>query len=156
MSREPLLESAERRIGSSPLSLRSAARILMGVTLVVVLVAGLAMRLLDGEDFDNIGLALWWSLQTVTTVGYGDAVPTNAAGRAVGAVTMLGGIAFITVLTAVITSAFIERMRRQRSAEVVDDARGVAAPAGAIDAQLRDVAERLERIERALGGGGPA
>ena len=38
------------------------------------------MRLIDEDEFPTIGLALWWSVQTVTTVGYGDVTPQNARG----------------------------------------------------------------------------
>jgi len=40
------------------------------VTLLVTLASGVAMRLIDPEEFPTIGRGLWWAAQTVTTVGY--------------------------------------------------------------------------------------
>jgi voltage-gated potassium channel Kch len=79
----------------------------------------------------------------VTTVGYGDIVPHNVVGRVIAAVVMLEGIAFLTVVTAVITSIFIERARRERL--------GLSMPMPEeIYATIRSIEERLERIEQRL------
>jgi len=58
----------------------------------------------------NIGFidALWWSIVTMTTVGYGDISPETTGGRIVGLIVMLMGIGFLGLLTATIASAFIE------------------------------------------------
>ena len=91
------------------------------------------------ETFPSIGSGLWWGVQTVTTVGYGDNVPTNLTGRLVAVLVMLLGIGFLTVITASITSTFVSRSRHEPS-----DAET------AIAEQLRQVDSRLERIEAAL------
>jgi voltage-gated potassium channel len=80
-------------------------------------------------------------VQTVTTVGYGDHVPTNVAGRLVAALVMLVGIGFLTVITAAITSTFVSRSRREQTAS------GATTPT---EEQLRQIAGQLERIEAAL------
>jgi voltage-gated potassium channel len=64
---------------------------------------------------------MWWALQTVTTVGYGDVAPTQLAGRLVGAVVMLEGIAFIAIATALITSTFVARATREAAAARAKD-----------------------------------
>lgn len=56
---------------------------------------------------------MWWSLVTVTTVGYGDFVPVDTAGRIIASFLLLGGLAFLTVIIAMITSGFVERRHRQ-------------------------------------------
>jgi len=60
--------------------------------------------------FENINFfdALWWSIVTVTTVGYGDIAPATTGGRIVGAVEMITGIGFLGIFTATIANRFIE------------------------------------------------
>jgi voltage-gated potassium channel len=99
---------------------KTAWLLLSLATLGLTLIGGIAIRLLDPENIHSIGDGLWWSIQTVTTVGYGDIVPTSPAGRIVGVVVMVTGIAFLTVTTAAVTNLFIEAARRHR----VDDGGG--------------------------------
>ena len=54
--------------------------------------------------FATFGDSLWWSVVTMTTVAYGDMVPVTAAGRLVGVVTMLAGLAVLGALAASLTS----------------------------------------------------
>jgi voltage-gated potassium channel len=108
---------------------------------VITVGAGLLMTLVDGDNFPSIGSGLWWAVQTVTTVGYGDDVPTNLTGRLVAVLVILVAIAFLTVITASITSTFVSRVRR------------AGTPPGAETAtaeQIRRLDSRLERIEAAL------
>jgi voltage-gated potassium channel len=111
------------------------------VTSSITVIAGLIMTLVDHQSFPSVGGGLWWAVQTVTTVGYGDEVPKNAAGRIVAMLVMLGGIGFVTVITAAITSGFVERSRAQRRGE-----QGV--PVSKDD--LNEIVESLHRIEAAL------
>ena len=48
-----------------------------------------------GDPFNSVGDAIWWSITTVTTVGYGDMFPVTPAGRGVATVLMLTGIASV-------------------------------------------------------------
>jgi voltage-gated potassium channel Kch len=79
------------------------------------------INLIDGEEYPDIGVGIWWALQTVTTVGYGDVAPTQDAGRLLGAVVMLEGTAFIAIVTAVITSTFVARATRDYEASRAAD-----------------------------------
>ena len=96
-----------------PLTIQRAAQIIASVTVAVTIVAGVLIHFTDRNNFPNIGEGLWWAVQTVTTVGYGDLVPTSVLGRLVAALVMLLGIGFLTVVTAAITSTFIETARRR-------------------------------------------
>lgn len=123
MLSERLERTANRmieRITENPMrgAWRAAATILLGATLI----GGILIRLSDPDEFESVWEGLWWSVQTVTTVGYGDVVPQTVLGRVVAMVVMVVGIAFITVSTAAIASAFVEAGRRQRA--VADDPQG--------------------------------
>ena len=120
---------------------RQAVTTIAVVTLTITIASGAAMTVADHKSFPSVGLGLWWAIQTVTTVGYGDYVPGDVAGRLLGAFVMLGGIGFITVITAAITSSFVGRARDERAA-------GKDAPPSA--ETMTEIAERLARIEAAL------
>ena len=137
----------------APLSVRNAMGVIVAATLVSVLVGGVLIRVVDPEEFPDLGTGLWWALQTVTTVGYGDVTPENTAGRLVGALFLLEAIAFVTIVTAVITSSFVERARQQR---IADAETAEAVGIEQLTAQLSEITSRLERIERALDPGGSA
>ena len=116
---------------------------LMLVIGVIALAAGVVMRIVDPDDFPTLGIALWWAVTTVTTVGYGDVVPTDAPGRFVAAGLMISGYASLSLLTGVIASLLVAR----RSAEQQADEEQALEK---IDRRLAEV-ERLLR-EQARGG----
>jgi voltage-gated potassium channel len=119
---------------------KTAAVVIATVTTVMTVATGLLMTVIDHDSFPSLGGGLWWAIQTVTTVGYGDHVPESVGGRLLAALVMLLGIGFITVVTALITSTFVARSGRQHQAGSGDP---LAEQLGRID-------ERLERIEAAL------
>lgn len=89
-----------------------ARSVTFGLALTFVglaLVGAILIRVADRQNFPSLGLAVWWALQTVTTVGYGDVVPTTVAGRVVGGIEMVIGVSFIAFLTAGVTSTVIQR-----------------------------------------------
>jgi voltage-gated potassium channel len=129
---------------------RGAAVVIASVSTFMTVVAGLLVTLVDKKDFSSIGSGLWWAAQTVTTVGYGDKVPTNVAGRLVAVIVMLVGIGFLTVVTASITSSFVERSRRERTSSEAAPGRSSDVET-TIAEQLRQLDSRLERIEAAVG-----
>lgn len=114
----PHTNIVERRFAAflrTPLSVRKAMAVIVSATLASVVVGGVLIRLVDSEEFLDVGTGMWWVLQTVTTVGYGNVTPMNGIGRLVGAVVMLEAIAFIAIVTAAITSSFVERVHRERT-----------------------------------------
>ena len=120
---------------------RGAAIVIATATIAITVGTGALMTVVDRENFPSIGSGLWWAVQTTTTVGYGDNVPTNVAGQLLAALVMLFGIGFLTVITAAITSTFVSRQRREQARS------GAEIPTAE---QLRQIDRRLERIEAAL------
>jgi voltage-gated potassium channel len=145
--RATLLKRSLTRYFNQPASVRSAMRVISGATLLSVLGSAILMRIVEPDEYPNLGVALWWAMQTVTTVGYGDVTPTSAIGRLIGAVVMLQSIAFITVVTAYITSSFVERLRHQQSAAARSDARDGEHR---LHARFDELAARLDRLERTI------
>jgi len=145
--RPNLIERQLSRFLRAPVSVRGAARVIVSTTLAIVIVSGVAMTVLDRGEYSDIWQGMWWAIQTVTTVGYGDVAPKSAAGRLVGAAVMLEGVAFVAIVTAAITSNFVERARAQRG---VDEASHQDRAEQRLDAQLQDITERLVRLERML------
>jgi voltage-gated potassium channel len=130
-----------------PASVRTAASVIVTATAVVVVLGGVLMRVLDHHEYPNIWVGMWWALQTVTTVGYGDVTPHRASGRILAAFVMLEGIAFLTIVIAAITSTFVARAAHAEriSAEAEEDATGAR-----LERRLDEIAERLDRLEQAL------
>jgi voltage-gated potassium channel len=122
---------------------RGGATVIAAITTIATVGFGLLMATIDHKNFTTLGQGLWWSVQTVTTVGYGDHVPTNTAGQLVAAFVMLLGLAFLAVITAAITSAFVARATEERMRRA-----GATAPATARD--VHDINERLDRMETLL------
>ena len=129
------------RFSMANLRPRTAVVLVAVSTLVIVAGSTIIAWTLDRRDFDSLGQALWWSLQTVTTVGYGDIVPESARGQFIGGVVMLVGIAASAVLTALTTSALFETVLRHQRA---DEEAGLQSQLDAIEQQLSAISERLE------------
>ena len=125
-----------------PPSIRIAASVIVAATALFVLGGGVLMRLLDHSEYGTVWVGMWWALQTVTTVGYGDVTPHKFAGRVIAAFVMFEGIALLSILTAAITSTFVARADRERSTTDADD--GVHARLDEIDAQLSRIASMLD------------
>jgi voltage-gated potassium channel len=105
------------------------------------------IRVLDHKEYASVWVGMWWALQTVTTVGYGDVTPKLRSGRIVGVFVMLEGIAFLAIITAAITSTFVARANRER-----EEAEGIdfKSEAAELEARFDDLAERLDRLESML------
>jgi voltage-gated potassium channel len=132
-----VIPEVERRVTTKliGLTLRMAVGLIVGVATVLAFVAAVLERLIDPE-FDTFGQALWFSITTVTTVGYGDYVPESFAGRIVASALMLTGLGLIPLITSVVVSILVaQRSRASRAQELHD---------------LEVVLERLDGLDRKL------
>jgi voltage-gated potassium channel len=95
-------------------------------------------RYLHGATINSFGKAIWWSITTVTTVGYGDVYPITNAGRVIAVLLMIGGISLVGVVTAALASWIIQRVAEE-------DAMHQAATVAHID-ELRSEIRELGQL----------
>ncbi len=82
----------------------------------------LAESTVQPEKFSSIPETMWWSIITLTTVGYGDVSPVTALGKVIAAITSLMGVMTVALLTGIVANAFASQVQRRNSifeAEVV-------------------------------------
>ncbi|HKY25627.1 MAG TPA: potassium channel family protein [Gaiella sp.] len=126
-------ERLQRRI--EKLTIVRAVRMVAFVALSLAVVAAVVEWAVD-PGIGSFRDSLWWAVTTVTTVGYGDVVPTSTGGRLVGSILMLAGVSAIPIATSLVVSIFVTRLQekeRERDAEA-----------------RKELLDRLERIEQAL------
>jgi len=127
------------RLWMERLTLARAIRTIVLVALLMVVVGAVLERVVEPSTFDDIGLSLWWSVTTLTTVGYGDIVPVSTAGRIVGAALMLAGVSLIPLVTSIAVSILTAKRTQDlhdqqvvRLAQIerqLEELRGVTPPA---------------------------
>jgi voltage-gated potassium channel Kch len=121
------------------LTLARAVRTIVLVALLMVLAGALLARIVEPSTFTDIGLSLWWSVTTLTTVGYGDIVPHTTGGRLVGAALMLAGVSLIPLVTSIAVSILTYKRTQELHDEQVaslaqierqlEELRGASSPA---------------------------
>ena len=81
--------------------------------------SGALMYMIEGdaqpELFSSIPVAMWWAIETLTTVGYGDIVPATLAGRILGGIVSIVGIGTLAILSGLITVSFMGQLKIRRT-----------------------------------------
>jgi len=143
-----VLRMLNRRASST---FRGRVAIYVGIVTLLVSFAA-AIAVLDAErenpdaGIDSFAKALWWTLTTISTVGYGDVYPTTWEGRLVAASLMIGGIALLGVITGMIASWILDYIRaadenlEQAIQKESGDLRGEVQ---ALQAEIRQLREQL-------------
>ena len=117
------------------LTLFRAIRMVAFVAVTLAFIAAVLEWLVD-PGIGGFRDSLWWAIVTVTTVGYGDVIPTSSAGRIIAAFLMVAGVSAIPITTSLVVSVFVSRAQAQQRER---------------DAETREeLMARLERIEQAL------
>src|SRR5262245_59069409 len=108
-------ERLREHVEAKPPSLWRALWVIIVVTVVFVVVGAVAMRIAEPDEFANMGDALWFSVETVSTVGYGDYVPVTGFGRFVAGLIMIFGLAFVPAVTAIVITTMMGRRDAERA-----------------------------------------
>ncbi len=112
---------------------------------VVLLVYVASLAILETERYEpeskitTFGDAVWWSITTITTVGYGDLAPVTGIGRVIAVTLMIGGISLVGIVTATLASWIVQRVAEE-------DVSQQAATAAHIDALRADVDSRIDAL----------
>jgi voltage-gated potassium channel len=97
----------------------------LGVGVLALLVSSTLLYWIEGseqpEDFGSIPRAMWWAVATLTTVGYGDAMPITAAGKVIAGFVAVIGIGLIAMPTGILAAAFSDAMKRHKQQSGSDD-----------------------------------
>jgi voltage-gated potassium channel len=133
-----LIRSVFRRGNLEPFLLAASLLVLDGAAIVY-----LYERHAVGSNIHTLGQSVWWSVVTVTTVGYGDYYPVTVGGRIAAGFIMGIGLLVLAVVTGQVASSFVDQSARSRPP-------APAAESGAADVTLADLASRLARIEELL------
>ena len=117
------------------LTLRRAVGLIVTVAFLLAVAGAVLERLID-PAFATFPQALWFTITTVTTVGYGDYIPNTAAGKLIASALMLTGLGLIPIITSVVVSILVsQRGRESREREMH---------------HLSLILERLDDLERKL------
>jgi len=110
---------AYQSLGRALLQSRFKIMVFMSVAMMMVLIIGTVMHIVEGPDsgFTSIPTAMYWTITTITTVGYGDIAPKTEIGRLIASFTMFIGWSIIAVPTAIVT-AEIGSMKPARPSEI--------------------------------------
>jgi voltage-gated potassium channel len=126
----------------------------VGSAALLVLLASLAEleaeRHAPHSEIRSFGDALWWSFETVTTVGYGDRTPVTGEGRLIAVGLMLAGIALLGVITATFASWLVQRVAEVDRASETATVAHVEALAAEIRALRAEVAALTPAPGRSL------
>lgn len=117
--------------------------VVYGAITAAILIYCASLTVLDAErvhgNIKSFGDALWWSVVTMTTVGYGDKFPVTTQGRLVGVGLMITGVGLFGAVTASFATLLADQLRDEDAEEQATTQR-----------ELEGVREQLIRVERQL------
>lgn len=113
------MSAAMRLMGEAVAERRFELLVSLAVAAILLVLSSTAMYLAEGttnpDAFGSIPRAMWWSIVTLTTIGYGDVFPTTLGGRMIAGVTALCGIGLIAAPTGILSAAFSDALARRRA-----------------------------------------
>jgi voltage-gated potassium channel len=121
------------------------------IFLMVVFLASVAEHFLERDvqpaTFGSVPAALWWAVVTLTTTGYGDAVPITPLGRMVAALVMISGLGVFGLWTGILATGFAAETRRDNFLKTWDSVSKVPFFAALGPSAIADVTQMLRTMD---------
>ena len=118
------LSNAWRHMAEALASRREELFLAFCAGLMLMLISSTLLYMVEGpaqpEQFGSIPRAMWWSVVTLTTIGYGDSIPITPLGKVLAAFTALCGIGLIAMPTGIVAAALSDGVQRRRIAEEME------------------------------------
>ena len=96
----------------------------LALFLIILVLSSAAMHVIERDEqpgaFGTLPGALWWAVVTLTTTGYGDAIPHTPLGHLVGSIVMISGIATFGLWTGILATGFAAESRRRNFIQTWD------------------------------------
>jgi len=109
----PGLRSLVNALVGESRALMATGIIMIGLILTSAAVLYIVEREVQPEAFGSIPAAIWWSVSTLTTVGYGDVVPITTLGKSIGVLVMVLGLAMFALPIGIVATAFAQEIHRR-------------------------------------------
>lgn len=112
------MSDAMRRVSAAVAARKFELLFTMGLAGAVLIFGATALHFLEGElqpdKFGSIPRAMWWSVVTLTTIGYGDVYPITVAGKIVASIVAVAGVGLIAMPTGILAAAFTDAVQRNQ------------------------------------------
>lgn len=96
---------------------------LIFILCLTLTISGAIAYMIEGDEqpavFNSIPACMWWAIETLTTVGYGDMVPATVAGKLLGGLVSIIGIGTLALFSGVITVGFLDQLKHRKEHQVV-------------------------------------
>lgn len=147
----PGLASLSEAVWAERRALLATLFILASLVIAMATIMHLCERAVQPERFGTIPDAMWWAVVTLTTVGYGDAVPVTPSGKIVAGITAVMGLALIALPVGIISTSFATVIHRREFIVTWAMVARVPVFAGLSAAEVAEVMELL-RSQSATAG----
>jgi voltage-gated potassium channel len=108
---------------------------ILSIAIIFIFVIAILIRLVD-SNINDITTALWYTMVSMTSTGYGDVIPATFSGRLIGIFAMIGGILIFSVITAVISSIYVSRISRDNHSD--------------LESKIDDLTSEIERLNKKI------
>ncbi|MCL1823392.1 MAG: ion transporter [Oscillospiraceae bacterium] len=109
--------------GISVVVRRKAAQLLISMLVILIFIMVMSVLIYTAEHdvqpevFKNAFSGLWWAINTITTIGYGDVYPVTVTGKILGGITAFLSVGFVAIPAAVLSAGFIEESHKKNEAK---------------------------------------